>query len=259
MAETRIDRQMSRIASARPTHRERLEHRVRDLNAARTLRIDLATRALETFGEDRELRILDAGCGEGVLAERLGRRHPGWQVVGADFDTEQLQKARSTVDAQELSNVRFVEADLTADVGTSTYDAVSAIECLEEIRDDEAALSSMARALRSGGLFVAHVPERNWRPVLPGGDRAWRLEVRHGYSAEELVAKCERAGLADVVVTPTARGTVWLAQDIANRLKGASLKRRLIAYPPLAAAARLERLGITWGAPRALFVEARRP
>jgi ubiquinone/menaquinone biosynthesis C-methylase UbiE len=259
MTGTRIDGQMSRIASARPTHRERLEHRVRDLNAARTLRVDLAARALETFGEHRQLRILDAGCGEGVLAERLGRRHPDWEVVGADFDTEQLQKARRTVGRRGLTNVRFVEADLTADVGTSTYDAVSAIECLEEIPDDEAALSSMARALRPGGLFVAHVPERDWEPVLSGGNRTWRLEVRHGYSAEEMVAKCQRAGLADVVVTPTARGTVWLAQDIANRLKGASLKRRLIAYPPLATAAHLERLGITWGKPRALFVEARRP
>jgi hypothetical protein len=45
---------------------------------------------------------------------------------------------------------------------------------------------------------------------------------------------------------------------VAIGLKTASLKRRLLAYPPLTAAAHLERWGITWGKPRALFVEARR-
>jgi SAM-dependent methyltransferase len=264
MAETRIDGQMPGVTSPRPTRRERLEHGVRNLNAARRLRIELTLDALERFAgqrglEVRGLEVLDAGCGEGLLTERLARRHREWTVVGADLDEEQVEKARRGATRLGLANVRFVESDLTQDLGESAYDAVTAVECLSEIPDDEAALSMMARALRPGGLFVAHVPEQSWEPVLPGGDRTWRLEVRHGYSAEGLVAKCRRAGLTDVAITPTARGTVWLAQDLANRLKTASLKRRLIAYPPLATAAHLERLGITWGKPRALFVEARRP
>jgi ubiquinone/menaquinone biosynthesis C-methylase UbiE len=258
MAETRIDSQMSGIASPRPTHRERLEHRVRDLRVARRVRIELAVDAVERFAGPRDLEVLDAGSGEGLLSEHLARRHPAWRIVGADLDAAQLEKAKRNAARLGLKNVRFVEADLTQDLGDTAYDAVTAIECLSEIPDDDAALMSMARALRPGGLFVAHVPERDWQPVLPGGQQTWRLEVRHGYSPEELIAKCERAGLGDVTVTPTARGTVWLAQEVADRLKTASLKRRVLAYPPIAAAARLERLGITWGKARALLVEARR-
>jgi ubiquinone/menaquinone biosynthesis C-methylase UbiE len=259
MTETRIDSQMSGIASPRPTRRERLEHRVRDIRVARRLRIDLALEAVERFAEQRQLDVLDAGCGEGLLTERLAERHPGWRIVAADVDAEQLEKARRNAARVGLANVRFVQADLTRDLGDSVYDVVTAIECLSEIPDDDDALASMARALQPGGLFLAHVPERSWEPVLPGGQRTWRLEVRHGYSAEELMAKCERVGLTDVAVTPTARSTIWLAEDIANRVKNASLKKRLLAYPPLATAARLERLGITWGKARALMVEARRP
>lgn len=229
------------------------------LNAARRLRIQLAVESLERFGRNHALKVLDAGCGEGLLSEALGRRHPGWEVVGVDLHEEQLDKARASVARQGLANVRFVQADLTKELGDSTYDAVAAIECLSEIPDDELALSSMARALGSGGLFLAQVPEENWEPVLRSGRRTWRQAVRHGYSPQALIAKCERAGLTRAMVTPTARGTVWLAQDVAIRLTPTSLKRRLLAYPPLTTAVHLERWGITWGKSRALFVEARRP
>jgi len=80
--------------------------------------------------------------------------------------------------------------------------------------------------------------------------------VRHGYSPGELIAKCERAGLHGITVTPTARGLVWLAKDLGDRLKTASLKRRAVAAPLPAVAVRLERWGITWGAARGLFVRA---
>lgn len=259
MAVATIGVHMLGMLSLRPVHRERLERRVRHLDAARRLRIDLAIEAIERFARGRALTVLDAGCGEGLLVEALALRHPDWKLVGVDLELEQLETAKASVARKRLQNTRFEQADLINDIGDSAYDAVVALECLEEIPDDEVALTRMARALRPGGLFVGHVPEQGWEPVLPGGDRAWRLEVRHGYSPEELIAKCERAGLDAVTVTPTDRWLVWLAKDLGDRLKTASLKKRILATPFLLSAVRLELWGITSGRPRALFVEARRP
>jgi SAM-dependent methyltransferase len=202
--------------------------------------------------------VLDAGCGEGLLSEAIAERHPDWEVVGADYDEERLEQGRVAADQKRVLNLRYVRADLTRDLGSGVYDAVVAVECLEEIPDDEVALGRMATALRPGGLLLAHVPERDWGPVLPGGADTWRLEVRHGYGAEELQGKLERAGLEVTRITPTARTTVWAANELADRLKRASLKVRSLAYPPVAAAVRLERWGVTWGAPHALLAEARR-
>jgi ubiquinone/menaquinone biosynthesis C-methylase UbiE len=231
---------------------------VYELPAARRLRFQLVGDALERFASGRALHVLDAGAGEGLLTEKLARRHPSWQIVAADLSEELLQKGRARVEDEGMENVRLVHADLTKDLGDSLYDAVVAVECLEEIPDDDAALAAMARALRPDGLFLAHVPEREWRPVLPWGAHTWRLQVRHGYHADEIALKCERAGLRDVVVTPTARGTVWAAQELADRLKAASLKARALPYVLSSVAVRLERWGVTWGEPHALFVEARR-
>ena len=127
-----------------------------------------------------------------------------------------------------------------------------------EIPDDDAALVSMARALSPGGLFLAHVPESDWRPLLPGSEPTWRFEVRHGYRPAEFAAKLERAGLTPNTMRPTTRAGVRLAQEIRDRNKNRSLKLQVLAYPPSVAAVRLERCGLGWGDARALFVEARR-
>ena len=101
-----------------------------------------------------------------------------------------------------------------------------AMECLEEIPDDEAATAVFAEALRPGGLLLVHVPERDWRPVLRSSEATWKDEVRHGYTRDELVALLERHGLHVVNVTPTTRGTVRLAQEARDRIKTARLAVR---------------------------------
>jgi 2-polyprenyl-3-methyl-5-hydroxy-6-metoxy-1,4-benzoquinol methylase len=155
--------------------------------------------------------------------------------------------------------VRFEPIDVTRPIPDGGYDVVLALECLEEIPDDEAATAAFAAALRPDGLLLVHVPERNWEPVLRSSEPTWKDQVRHGYSRDELVALLERHGLDVTRVTPTTRGTVKLAQEVRDRIKTARLSVRALAYPPLTAALWLEQLGLTWGPARALYAEARKP
>jgi SAM-dependent methyltransferase len=226
---------------------------------ARRLRFELVLEILDRIGAERPLRVLDAGAGEGLLALTLARRHSNWQIVAADADDTMLDRGRHLKASEGLPNVDFVRADVTDDLGSEEFDVVLAIECLSEIPDDGAALRAMARALRPGGRFIAHVPHRDWMPVLPGSPRTWRLEVRHGYGVEELAAKLEQVGLAVAWIKPTARNAVTLGQEIADRIKETSLRVRVAALPVTALAVRLERWGLTWGPGRALLVDAHRP
>ena len=250
---------MSTTVELKTAVRERLERRIRHLPPARRLRFRLARRSLERFAGDRALSVLDAGAGEGILALAIDRRHPSWTVVAADAREEALQQARRNADREGVANVRFEQLDLTRPLPAAAYDAVLALEALEEISDDEAAVASLAGALRPGGLLLVHVPERDWEPVLRGSERTWKDEVRHGYSRHELVALLERHGLEVGCVLPTTRGTVRLAQEIRDRIKTARLSLRAVAYPALTAALWLERVGVTWGPARALYAEARKP
>jgi SAM-dependent methyltransferase len=234
------------------------ERWARDLPPARRLRFALAIRALEGFADGRPLTILDAGCGEGLLAAAIARRHPDWTIVAADLDREGLLRAKALLQAGGVSNVHLIQLDLSRPLAPARYDAVLALECLVEIPDDDAALGQMVQVLRPGGLLLSHVPERHWAPVLRGSSGTWRHEVRHGYLEPEVTEKMEHAGAEVTAVVRTTRGTVALAQEVRDRCKGRSLKVQAALYPLMVAAVRLERLGATWGPARAMLVEARR-
>jgi SAM-dependent methyltransferase len=215
-------------------------------------------RALERYSDGRALRVLDAGCGDGLLSESIARRHPDWTIVGVDMRSELLERARSRLEDAQIGNVELAQGDLTQSLGDSAYDAVVAIECLVEIPDDDAALRMMAQTLRPGGLLIAHVPEADWRPVLPGSEATWRDEVRHGYRAEAFAAQLGFAGLSVITMDGTCRGVVRFAQEIRDRIKDTPPSVRALAYPLMASAVMLERYGIRWGKSRALFALARR-
>ena len=236
-----------------------MERQVRELPPGRRLRQELARGSIERFADGRPLRVLDAGAGEGLLATALGRRHPDWTVAAVDLSEEALALGRELAAERRAANVRFERADVTKPLGTSEYDAVAALECLLEIEEDEAALESFARALRPGGLLVAHVPERSWRPLLAASRPAWKLEVRHGYGRDEIVSLLERAGLQVERVTPTTRGTLQLAEELRERVRDARLALRAAAFPLMRTALALERAGATWGPARGFYIEARKP
>jgi trans-aconitate methyltransferase len=230
-----------------------LEERLALMAPARRLRLASAEDVVWRWAGERPIRVLDAGCGDGLLSLTLAKRHPRWSIVGLDLRDDMLEGARMRARGRRLPNVRFRTADLTAPLPEDGFDAVLAIECLSEIPDDEGALRSLVAATRPGGLFVAHVPERSWRPVLRGSAPTWREQVRQGYTVADLGAALRRAGLERVDVRPTYRATATAAQDLRDAIKDAPVAVRAAAFPAMAAAVRLERWGLTGGRANALL------
>lgn len=236
-----------------------LEERLALMAPARRLRLRMADQALSAHAGGRPLRILDAGCGDGLLSLALAKRHPEWTLVGVDLREDMLAGARSRAEARGLTNIGFQAADLLQPLPLSGFDVAIALECLSEIPDDEGALRTMLGALSPGGLLAVQVPDRDWRPVLPGSASTWREQVRQGYSPPELEALLGRIGLEGVETRGTYRSLAAAAQEVRDRIKGMPLAVRLLAFPFLAAAVRLEHLGLTWGRSNAIFAQGRRP
>ncbi|PYN95635.1 MAG: hypothetical protein DMD91_24220 [Candidatus Rokuibacteriota bacterium] len=105
---------------------------------------------LQARANGRPLRILDLGCGPGNTSRRLRR----WgRVVGADFSLDALAFARTKGLALAFSG-DSVAVPLAAD----SVDCVVALDVLEHVEDDGAALAEIRRILRPGGVFLFAVP-----------------------------------------------------------------------------------------------------
>jgi trans-aconitate methyltransferase len=236
-----------------------LEERIALMAPSRRLRMALAEQAISRFAAGRSVRVLDAGCADGLATLALAKRHPEWDLVGMDLRDDLLAGARERAGNRGLANVAFVAADLTAELPESGFDAVMALECLSEIPDDRAAVAALAGSLRPGGLLVVQVPDRDWKPVLGSSAPVWRHEVRHGYTASELEEMLAEAGVERIEIEPTYRTTATLAQELRDRIKDGPLALRAAVYPAMLAAVRLERWGFTGGSANAHFALARQP
>jgi len=97
-------------------------------------------------------RILDVGCGDGVLASALARA--GATVMGVDRDRHMLTIGQSRGQRAGL-HLEFVEGDIRAlPFADATFDVVIAITALCFVPDPERVVREMARVLRPGGRAV---------------------------------------------------------------------------------------------------------
>lgn len=230
---------------------------IRDAVPGRRLRLALAVSEVERRCPGEAVRILDAGSEEGLFARAAERRHPVWTVVSVDLSFPALQRGRDWARAVGRRAL-FVQADLTRPLGDAAFDVVVSLESLAEVPDDDAALTRMIDALRPGGWLVLQVPTHDWTPVLPGSERTWRREVRHGYRPDELAERLGRLGLTGVEIRPTFHRPAALAQDLRDATRHRSTRVRLLVAPILITIVSAERLGLRVGRPRAWFVVARK-
>ena len=122
---------------------------------------DWLRRRIDWMAEEaRGPRVLDVGCGEGILCVLLARR--GFSVTGVDIDQDALDFARDHL-AKEPDEVRelaeFVRGDIlkTAPV-TGPFDTVVMGELLDSLGEPDAALDRGMEYLRPGGRVVITTP-----------------------------------------------------------------------------------------------------
>jgi 2-polyprenyl-6-hydroxyphenyl methylase/3-demethylubiquinone-9 3-methyltransferase len=122
-------------------------------------------------------RVVDVGCGGGLLAEGMARR--GARVLGIDLAPEALAVARLHALESGLEvEYRAVAVEALADSATGQFDLVTCLEMLEHVPDPAAVVASTARLVRPGGNVVFSTINRNARSfalAIVGAEYLMRL------------------------------------------------------------------------------------
>lgn len=166
-------------------------------------------RAVEHYGRDGKrldclngLRVLDIGCGGGILSEPLARI--GASVVGADPSEANIAAAKRHADEMKLAiDYRTGTAEALADAGEH-FDLVLAMEVVEHVADVALFIRRCAEMVKPGGLMIVGTINRTLKSFalaivgaeyilrwLPIGTHQWDKFV----TPNELEIALEQGGL----------------------------------------------------------------
>ncbi len=100
-------------------------------------------------------RVLDVGCGAGLMCEPLARM--GGKVIGLDAAQENVAVAQAHADSQGLP-IAYRCADVATVDGQ--FDLVTSMEVVEHVSDPAAFVTALGARLASGGLMILSTPNR---------------------------------------------------------------------------------------------------
>ena len=175
------------------------ESEFKPLHDINPLRLDYIDRSVGLRGK----RVLDVGCGGGILSESMAAR--GANVTGIDLSDKALGVARLHLyeSGQQVDYVHAAAEDF-ATAHPASFDVVTCLEMLEHVPDPASTVKACAGLLKPGGIAFFSTINRNPKAylfavigaeyilgLLPKGTHDYAKFIRPA----ELMRFCREAGL----------------------------------------------------------------
>ncbi|MBH0005375.1 bifunctional 2-polyprenyl-6-hydroxyphenol methylase/3-demethylubiquinol 3-O-methyltransferase UbiG [Psychrobacter sp. SWN149] len=173
-------------------------------------------------------KVLDVGCGGGILAESMARR--GADVTGIDLGTENLKAATVHAEQSGLENTlryQHIPVEELAKTHAGQFDVVTCMEMLEHVPDPSSIVQACFDLLAPGGVCVLSTINRNPKSYLfaiVGAEYVLRLLDRgtHDYAKFITPAELDKMAITAEFVRQDIIGLhynpltkrYWLAQNV---------------------------------------------
>lgn len=178
-----------------------LESEFRPLHQINPLRLAW----IENLVPLRGKRVLDVGCGGGILADAMARK--GADVLGIDLATKALKVAQLHALEAQTEGVQYKEisAETLATQQAGSFDVVTCMEMLEHVPDPSLVVKACAALVKPGGHVFFSTINRSAKAFLfaiVGAEYVLNLLPRgtHEYAKlvkpSELATYCREAGLS---------------------------------------------------------------
>ena len=170
------------------------------LHAINPLRLEWISRHAPLTGQ----RVLDVGCGGGILAESMAQT--GADVLGIDLAEKSLQAASAHATSKHVAglNYRCLSVEELAHEQPGHFDVVTCMEMLEHVPDPGSVVRACAQLVKPGGWVFFSTINRNAKAfmlaivgaeyvlnMLPRGTHEYARLIR----PSELATHCRDAGL----------------------------------------------------------------
>lgn len=139
-------------------------------------------------------RVLDVGCGGGILSESLARKEA--EVTGLDVEIGALAVARSHAAQQQLT-IDYVNSPIE-NFSADPFDIVTCMEMLEHVPDPAQIIHHCARLLKPGGyLFVSTINRTlsAYLTVILAAEYLLKLLPRQTHSFQKFIKPSELMGM----------------------------------------------------------------
>ena len=157
----------------------------------------------EVSGDLMGKRVIDVGCGGGILSEAMARA--GAEVIGIDLAEKSLKVAKlHGMESGVKVDYRMVSAETIAQDMPGQFDVVTCMEMLEHVPDPGSIVQACARMVKPGGWVFFSTINRNPKSflfaivgaeyvlrILPKGTHNWQSFVK----PSELADAARHAGL----------------------------------------------------------------